>query len=98
MESIIKSKGSTISSNLITIKLLQEIAKQKELALKGKSVMCFDDFNYHKINEAVFDIIHKIAPEELKDKKNKGGGEVDDSKSIVCDDDAFKDSEDEDEN
>ncbi len=31
--------------------------------------MSFDDFNYHKINEAVFDIISKYKPEEKKRKE-----------------------------
>jgi len=52
--------------------LLRELAQQKELALKGKSAMSFDDFNYRKVNEAVLDLLQSMKPvDETQIKKEK---------------------------
>jgi len=49
--------------------------------------MSFDDFSYHKINEAVFDMIQKLKPEEPKKIES-----VVDEESLF-NEEAFKDSE-----
>lgn len=58
------SKKLLADSQIVTIRMLSELARDKEAKLKGKDMMSFDDFQYNHINPHVLDIF-----EQNKQKK-----------------------------
>jgi len=39
-----------------TIKMLKELAKDKNQKLKGRDIMSFDDYQYEKINQCILNL------------------------------------------
>ena len=50
--------------------MLAEITRDKNQKLNGKDIMCFEDFQYSKINEYILDLPEK-KEENIMDTKQK---------------------------
>lgn len=53
---------------MLTIRMLAELTRDKKQKLNGKDIMCFEDFQYSKINEYILDLPEK-KDENFNDTK-----------------------------
>jgi len=94
IENRVDTKKLNADAQVLTMRMLAELSKNKSVKLKGKDIMCFDDYQYNNINQYILDLT--LQSKKKKNQRIEGqassssGGENSEGEGMDSDRDSKK--------